>query len=156
MIKSALDVALEIRRARDMANQIVNERDVKTQRMAAEVEQQNATDRQNELLEMIVELLLSLKDREPPEQPAPVVNIPEAVLKLEQQPVTVNVPELRPVVNVPESQSVVNLPEMVVNLPQLASTVNVPEAQVHVESKLPKMVVIEHSDGTQSRIRFEK
>jgi len=153
MSHSALDVALEIRRARDMANQIVNEREVKTQRMAAEVEQQNATERQNELLEMIVELLLTLRDREPPEQPTPVVNIPEAVLRLEQQPVTVNVPEMRPVVNVPESQSVVNLPEMVVNLPP--STVNVPEAQVHVESKLPKMVVIEHSDGTQSRIRFE-
>lgn len=67
-----------------------------------------------------------------------VVNVPETTVQLEQQPVTVNVPKSavqnKPVINLPEPTVVIDKPE----------------------SKLPKSLRINHSDGTQSTIEFGK
>lgn len=68
-----------------------------------------------------------------------VVNVPETVLQLEQQPVTVNVPKATPV--------------------QVNPVINVPPAQVVIDkpaSNVPKRAMITHSDGTTSTVEFGK
>ncbi len=67
-----------------------------------------------------------------------VVNVPETQLKLEQQPVTLNLPKSAIQVNVPDMK--------------------IPEPQVVIqgpERKIPKRLVIQHSDGTKATIKLE-
>ncbi len=85
------------------------------------------------LTEQIAELVAAMAAVEPL-----VVNVPETVLQLEQQPVVVNVPK-----SAVQSKPVINLPEPTVVIDRQ-------------ESKLPKIVKIKHSDGSQSTIEFGK
>ena len=97
-----------------------------------ELQQQNA-EALLALTEGISDLVSAIAAIEPV-----VVNVPETILQLEQQPVTVNVPrsavQSKPVINLPEPKVVIDRPE----------------------SKLPKSLRIKHSDGTQSTIEFGK
>ena len=64
----------------------------------------------------------------------------EANVKLEQQPVNVNLPEMS--VSVP--------------VPRVEPVINTPSASVIVEPcEMPKKAIIKHSDGTQSTIEFK-
>lgn len=67
-----------------------------------------------------------------------VVNVPETVLSLEQQP---------PIINIPKSAIQVKVP-----------AIKIPEPQVVIqgsERKLPKRLKIKHSDGTSSSVELE-
>ncbi len=95
-----------------------------------ELQQQNAEGMLS-LTEAISDLVAAIAAIEPV-----VVNVPETTIQLEQQPVVVNVPKSavnsKPVINLPEPKVVID----------------------RQESKLPKNLRINHSDGTQSTIEF--
>lgn len=86
------------------------------------------------LIEQLAELLTFFKDHV---AQVPIVNVPQANVTLEQQPITINVPKsaisVNPVVNVPEAQIKID----------------------HLPVELPTSATINHSDGTQSTIRFK-
>ncbi len=66
-----------------------------------------------------------------------VVNVPETVLSMEQQPA---------IINLPKSAIQVKMPD-----------IKIPEPQVVIqesERKLPKRATVKHSDGTMSTIEF--
>ena len=100
------------------------------------VEVQNKTlELQQALIDQIAELVALLTDRL--SEPL-VVNVPETQLKLDQQPVTINIPKSAIQVKIPD--------------------IKIPEPQVVVqesERKLPKQRTIKHSDNTTSTIEFK-
>lgn len=83
------------------------------------------------LTEGISELVAAIAAIEPL-----VVNVPETILQLEQQPVNINLPR-----SVVQSKPVINLPEPTVVIDRQ-------------ESQLPKSLRINHSDGSRSTIEF--
>ncbi len=100
---------------------------------------------QTKLIEQIAEMMALMQERL---AQAPVVNIPQQRVILQQQPVTVNVEKPQVVVQ-PQINPVVKGPDVVVNVPEKDVIVNQPERQ------MPSKFVITHSDGSKSTLEVK-
>ncbi len=98
---------------------------------------------QTKLIEQISEMMALMQERL---AQAPVVNIPQQRVILQQQPVTVNVEKPQVVVQ-PQINPVVKGPDVVVNVPEKDVIVQTPEK--------PSKFIITHSDGTKSTLEVK-
>jgi len=113
------------------------ERQLQTSEMQLQTSemQERTLEAMQAMIDQMAQLMTFLADRL--SEPV-VVNLPETRLRMDQQPVTVNVPkaviQVNPVINAPKPSVVIE----------------------KAESKLPKRITIKHSDGTQSTIEITK
>lgn len=132
-VEDASRLALNQSQQRQFEAQQVQFDDLQALRDEIAESQRKSVEMQQALVAQLGELVAFLTDRL---SNPPVVNVPQAQVTLQQQPVTVNLPKtavtMRPTINVPEAQVIIQQPE----------------------NTMPKRAIVKHSDGTMSTIEL--